>query len=154
VEISGIGWSGGWAVLALLFFGIIFFLFFMRRIEAGRIEKKFNAGRVIITSYGVNYFGLRSEKGGPARSTGALVLLKDGVYYRARFSKKELFIPAGAITSILIVGSHKGKPLYQHAVSIVFLNKQGKEDSAVFRMPFPGQWIEAIKMNLLNKRSE
>jgi len=154
MDVSQIAGSGGWVFLAVIFFGLIFFLVVMRRIEARRIEKKFNLERVVLTSYGVNYFGLKSEKGGPARSSGALVLLNNGLYYRARLSRRELFIPAGAITSLRIVDSHKGKPLYQHAVSIVFLNNRGEEDSAVFRMPFPGQWLEAIKMNLLYKKSE
>jgi len=138
----------GWGIFAALFFGLLVFIVLMRRVESRRIEKRFDKDSIIISSYGVNYFGLSSEAGGPARSAGTLVLLKDGIYYRARFRKKELFIPGDAITAIRIVETHKGKPLYQKAIAVVF-RRDKDEVSACFRIPFPDQWIGAIRKNLL-----
>jgi len=138
----------GWGILALFFFGAVALLMFMRRFESKRIEKAFEKDRVIITGFGINYFGLSSEKGGPARSSGVLVLLKDGIYYRGRFSKRELYIPKESIRSISIVDTQKGRPLYQRAVAIGFIDGQGREVSAVFRLPYPDRWITAIKRNL------
>ncbi len=141
----------GWGLLAFFFFGGVSLLVFMRRVESKRVENRFEKERVLITSFGVNYFGLTSEAGGPARSAGTLVLLKDGIYYRARFSRRELFIPCNAITSIGVVETHKGRPLYQKAVSIGFVDSEGREVSAAFRIPFPDQWISAIRGSLLSR---
>ncbi len=143
----------GWLVFAIGFLGIIFFLAVVRQRESKRIMEKFNEDDIIITSFGVNYFGLESEKGGPLRSSGALVLLKHGLYYRARYRKIELYIKKGTITYIGISDVHKKKPLYQNAVVIKFIGDNGKEEKAAFRMPYPNQWMMAISKNLITNQS-
>jgi hypothetical protein len=143
-----------WLVFALIFLGVIFFLSYMRQRETRRITEKFDKNDIVITSFGVNYFGLESEPGGLLRSSGALVLLKDGIYYRARFANRELFIPGSAITYIGVTDTHKGKNLHQSAVVLQFLNRSGKEEKSVFRIPYPAQWIAAIKSNLLEKKAQ
>ncbi len=142
----------GWIFLSIVFFAVLAFLVIMRRIESSRIERKFNKDEVVITSYGVNYFGLSSEKGRIPRSSGILVLLKDAIYYRARFSKRELLIPGKSIRSLKIVETHKGKPLYQKSIAIDFINNDGTLDTAAFRIPFPAQWLGAIKRYLLEDK--
>ncbi len=141
-------------IFALLFLGVIFYLAYMRQRETKRIADKFDKNDIIITSFGVNYYGLESEPGGPLRSAGALVLLKNGIYYRARFAKRELFIPGSSITYIGVTDVHKGKALHQPVAVIRFLNQVGKEEKAAFRVPYPAQWLEAIKKNLLNGKSQ
>jgi hypothetical protein len=143
-----------WLIFALIFLGIVFYLAYMRQRESKRITDKFKRDRIIITSFGVNYYGLESEPGGPLRSAGVLVLLKDGIYYRARYANRELHIPASAITYIGVTNVHKGKDLHQTVVSLQFLNSEGKEERAAFRMPYPAQWVAAIKSNLLDKKTE
>jgi len=142
-----------WLVFALLFLAVLFYLAFMRNREARRISEKFPREQIVLTSFGVNYYGLESEEGPPLRSTGALVLLKDRLYYRARFANRELSIPGAAITGIGVTDTHKGKPLHQYVVAIRFLNAAGKEEKAAFRMPLPAQWTAAIKATLLGERS-
>ena len=143
-----------WLVFALLFLAIIFYLAYMRQRETKRITDKFDKSDIIITSFGVNYYGLDSEPGGPLRSAGALVLLKHGIYYRARYAKRELLIPGSSITYIGVSNVHKGKDLHQSVVVLQFLNQEGKEDKAAFRMPHPAQWVAAIKGNLLEKQTQ
>ena len=138
-----------WLVFALIFLGILFYLAYMRQRETRRITDKFDEKQIILTSFGVNYYGLESEPGGPLRSAGALVLLKDRIYYRARFSRRELSIPGSAITYIGVTNVHKGRDLHQSVVALQFLNQHGKEDKAAFRIPYPAQWVAAIKSNLL-----
>jgi len=82
------------------------------------------------------------------------VLLKNGLYYRARWRQIELFVLGSTITYIGVSDVFKKKSLYQHAVIISFLNEQGKDDKAAFRIQYPTQWINAIKVNLLNKKAE
>jgi hypothetical protein len=142
-----------WLVFALLFLAVLLYLAYMRNREARRISEKFPREQIVLTSFGVNYYGLESEPGGPLRSTGALVLLRDALYYRARFAKRELTIPGAAITHIGVTDSHKGKPLHQYVVAIRFLNAEGKEEKVAFRMPLPAQWTAAIKATLIGGRS-
>lgn len=85
------------------------------------------------------------------RSGGALVLLQDGLYYRARFAHRELLIPKSAITGLGLTNVFKNKSLPQNTVVISFKNEEGRPDRAVFRMPHPAQWMEAIKVNLLHE---
>lgn len=146
--------NSSWLVIAVIFSGLIFYLVYMRSVESRRVEHKFGKDEIIISSFGVNYFGRESEPGRPLRSSGVLVLLKNGLYYRARWRKRELFILGSTITYIGVSDVFKKKSLYQHAVLISFLNKEGKDDKAAFRIPYPSQWINAIKFNLLNKKAE
>jgi len=141
-----------WLVFAAAFLAILLFMVFMRNREARRISEKFPRERIVLTSFGVNYYGLESEPGGPLRSTGALVLLKDSLYYRARFANRELTIPGASITQIGVTDTHKGKPLHQYVVAIRFLNAEGKVEKAAFRIPLPAQWTAAIKATLIRGR--
>jgi hypothetical protein len=140
-----------WLIFALLFLGIIFYLAYMRQRESKRVLQKFNKEDIVITSFGVNFFGLESEPGGPLRSAGVLVLLRHGLYYRARFANRDLFIAGPAITYIGVTHTHKRKDLHQAVVLIQFLNEEGREEKAAFRIPYPAQWVAAIKANLLEK---
>lgn len=137
-----------WVILGPLFAAVIAYLVFVRRMESLRIERKFSTGEVLISSFGVNYYGLRSEPGGPARSSGALVLAKEMLYYRARFSKRELTIPIGSITTIDIIESFKGRPLYTKAIQFRFERSDGVEEAAAFRIPYPDRWIVATRGSL------
>lgn len=143
-----------WLVFALIFLGIIFYLAYMRQRESKRILDKFEKQEIIITSFGVNYYGLESEPGGPLRSSGVLVLLKNGIYYRARFVNRELFIPGSSITYIGVSDTHKGRNLHQSVVVLQFLNPDGREEKAAFRIPYPAQWVAAIKVNLLDQKNQ
>lgn len=153
--------SGGssfpmWIVLAPLFAAVIVYLVLVRRMETRRIERRFAGREIVLSSFGVNYYGLRSEPGGPARSSGALVLTKDSIYYRARFSKRELTIPVGSLTTIDIVETFKGRPLYTKAIQFRFELPDNREEAAVFRIPYPDRWIVATRGNLTlrHKRHE
>jgi hypothetical protein len=142
-----------WLIFAVLFILVMFYLVYMRQRESKRIADKFDKNEIIITSFGVNYYGLESEPGGPLRSAGVLVLLKDGIYYRARFSKRELMIRGTSIAYIGVTNTHKGKDLHQTVVVLQFLNPDGKEEKAAFRIPYPAQWVAAIKSNLLDEKA-
>jgi hypothetical protein len=140
-----------WVILCTALFGIVLFLVVSRRVESRRIERKFPGNDIVATSFGVGYFGLSSEPGGPARSSGALVLLKDRIYYRARFRNREVSIPASSLRGIDIVQTHKGKLLYQKAIAIRFSDEHGQEVSAVFRIPMPDRWLRVMRESILKK---
>lgn len=145
--ISTVEWLG----LSLALFAIIAFLVLSRRVESRRIERMFPREKIVATSFGVSYFGLSSEPGGPARSSGVLVLLNDGIYYHARFGKRELYIPASSMRGIEIVLSHKGRPLYQKAISVRFVDAAGNEVRGVFRIPMPDRWLQTMRATILKR---
>ncbi len=140
-----------WLIVGAALFAVIAYLVISRRIESRRIEQKFPHENIVATSFGVGYFGLSSEPGGPARSSGALVLLKDGVYYRARLGRRELHIPSASLRGIDIVESHKGKPLYQKAIAIRFIDDHANEVTAVFRIPMPDRWLRVMRETILRR---
>lgn len=140
-----------WLVIALIFFGIIAYIAFIRWRDRKWIEKRFSGQEVLAMSFGVNYFGRASEPGKPSRSSGFLLLLPDRLFYRSRTAKLELNIPGESIAHVYPDNSIKGVNLHQSVVKIDFMNENDKQDSAAFKVPYPPQWIHAIENNLLNK---
>ncbi len=126
------------------FMGIVFTISFVRNLEAKRLRIRLGEGNIVLSGYNVHYYGVESEKGNPLRSMGALGLSSDGLYYRARYTKRELFISGKQITSIIATDDFKGKNMYGHVVAINFINDKGNKDRAAFRIPYPEKWSKAI----------
>lgn len=143
-----------WFIFFGIFMAVIAFLAIIRQIETRRIFTKFSKDEVLMLTFGVNYFGVDSEPGRPDRSSGALVLTKEGLYYRARYATKELFIPGRNIVKLEVIEALKGKSLNQKAVGIFFKNTVDERDLAAFRIPHSAQWARAIKKLFLDQRLE
>ena len=143
----------GWRMTALLFLGMILLLVLLRLRETGRIRRKFPRERIVRTSFLVTYYGLDSQPGGALRSLGAAVLLKDGLYFRARVTAFELTIPAAAILHIGLTNTHRGRTLRQYVVAIRFRTPEGQGETAAFRFALPGRWLTALRDTLLPGRA-
>ena len=135
----------GWVLFAFLFIGVLVFLAWLRWRERRWIADRFKEKQPIVESFGVGYFGCDSEPGNPRRSKGFLLLMNDRMFYRSRFSGIELDIPGDRITRVHHGNSHKGADLHQSVMKIDFLNEDGIADCAAFRVPYPPQWIQAIR---------
>ncbi len=131
-------------LIGLIFMGIVFTIAYIRNMEARRIRKMFLEDEILLSSFGVQYYGVESEPGKPLKSTGVLVLTTDGIFYRAKFLNRMLQIPGDKISSITAVNIFKGKDMYQKIVSINFVNEKGDRDRAGFRIPYPERWSMAI----------
>jgi hypothetical protein len=140
-----------WVYFALVVFGIIAYIAFIRWQDRRWIEARFGSRNVRAMSFGVNYWGRATEPGKPRRSAGFLLLLPDRLFYRSRIKKIELEIPAAKITRVYHDRHHKGVELHQSLVKIDFLNSAGTRDTAAFKVPYPPQWIHAIEQTLLKK---
>ena len=136
--------SEQWIFIAIIFFGFIGYISWIRWRDHRWIEKRFRRANVIAMSFGVNYFGRESEPGKPSRSSGFLVLLKDRLFYRSRWAKIEVEVPGAEITRIYPDSSHKGVDLHQSVMKVEFMNDNKTIDSVAFRVPYPPQWINAI----------
>ena len=148
---TGIYANQQWVFIAIIFFGIIAYIAFIRWRDRKWIEKRFRGQKVLAMSFGVNYFGRASEPGKPRSSSGFLLLLPDQVFYRSRSARLELSIPGSNIAHVYPDNSLKGVNLHQSVVKIDFMNESGNKDAAAFKVPYPPQWIQAIKNNLLHK---
>ena len=131
--------------IAFIFFGIIAYISWIRWQDNRWIEGRFGRKNVIAMSFGVSYFGRASEPGKPMRSSGFLVLTKDQVFYRSRFSKLEVEILGSKIVRLYPDSKHKGVDLQQSVLKIDFYGKEGQPDAVAFRVPYPPQWIQAIE---------
>ena len=81
---------------------------------------------------------------------GALGLSSEGLYYRSRYSKNDLFIAGKQITSIIATDDFKGKNMYGNIVAINFINENGNKDRVGLRIPYPERWSKAINRLFLS----
>ncbi len=109
-----------WILIALVFFGIIAYIAWVRWRDRRWIEERFGSQKILAMSFGINYFGRATEPGSPRRSSGFLLLLSDRLFYRSRIKKIELEIPASRISKVYHDRSHKGIDLHQSPVKIDF----------------------------------
>ena len=142
-----------WVFIAIIFFGIIAYIAYIRWRDRIWIEKRFSGQKVLAMSFGVNYFGRASEPGKPRRSSGFLLLLPDQLFYRSRGARLELSIPGKNIAHVYPDNSLKGVDLHQSVVKIDFINENDNKDSAAFKVPYPPQWISAIETHLLARQN-
>jgi len=143
-----------WLIIALIFFGVIFYISWIRWRDRKYIEQRFSGNPVLAMSFGVNYFGRVTEKGAPRRNSGFLLLLSDRLFYRSRVASVELEVPLTQITRVYHDRGHKGVDLHQSVVKIDFLTDKDERDSAAFKVPYPPQWIAAIENKLDYKKKE
>ena len=139
-------------VIALVFFGIMAYIAWIRWRDRRWIDERFGSNQVIAMSFGVNFFGRATEPGAPRKSSGFLLLLPDCLFYRSRVKKLELEIPAASIARVYHDKTHKGVNLHQSLVKIDFINQENQKDTAAFKVPYPPQWINAIGNSLLKNR--
>jgi hypothetical protein len=141
-----------WMIIALIFFGIIGYIAWVRWRDRKWIEDRFGSQTILAMSFGVNYFGRAAEPGSPRKSSGFLLLLSDRLFYRSRIKKMELEIPASSIARVYHDRSHKGIDLHQSLVKVDFINARRENDTAAFKVPYPPQWIQAIENTLIKKK--
>ena len=139
-------------VIAVIFFGIMAYIAWIRWRDRRWIDERFGNHQIIAMSFGVNYFGSATEPGAPRKSSGFLILLPDRLYYRSRLKKLELEIPAVSIARVYHDKTHKGVDLHQSLMKIDFINMENQKDTAAFKVPYPPQWINAVENSLLKKR--
>ena len=141
-----------WVIIAVVFFGIIGYIAWMRWRDRKWIDERFGSRPTRAMSFGVNFFGVTSEPGKPSRSSGFLLLFSDGLFYRSRVKKIELAIPGSRIARVYHDRVHKGVDLRQSLVKIDFLNDRNQKDTAAFKVPYPPQWMQAIENAFLKEK--
>jgi hypothetical protein len=153
IHLTGIYANQQWVFIAIIFFGIIAYIAFVRWRDRKWIENRFKGQKVLAMSFGVNYFGRASEPGKPRSCNGFLLLLPDRLFYRSRRNGLELSIAGDKIASAYPDTSLKGVNLHQSVMKIDFVNENNDRDSTAFKVPYPPQWINAIKTHLLSRQT-
>ncbi|MDC7227061.1 MAG: hypothetical protein PQJ61_09900 [Spirochaetales bacterium] len=139
------------AVLGIVIFGIVLLMALIRYLESQHLSRKYPEDQIILASFGVTWFGQESKLEKPIRKTGAIALVRDGVYYHSRFGGLEAFIPKNSIKTIGTTDFFCDKPLNDTVIQISFKNEKGDLDRMAFRIPSPAKWILMLQKTLLNK---
>ena len=142
-----------WFFIALVFFGIIGYIAWIRWRDRRWIETRFGKEIPLAMSFGVNYYGRATEPGKPRRSSGFLLLFPDRLFYRSRLAGHEVDIPIESVHQVSHGSTHKGVDLHQSVVIIDFSSADGQKDSAAFKVPYPPQWIQAIESAVIATKS-
>ena len=137
-------------VLGIIIFGIVILMAVIRNIETRHLSAKYSNDEILFTSFGVTWFGQESLLEKPLRKTGAIALVKDGIYFHSRFGGLEAFIPRQSIKSIGTTDFFCDKPLNDTVIQISFKNEDSDLDRMAFRIPSPARWIVMMKKHLLN----
>ncbi len=141
-----------WVLIALIFFGILAYIVFLRWQDQRWIDKKYGSENVRAISYGVNYYGRTSDEGKVRRSTGVLVLLTDRLFFRSRRARLEMEIPGKNVLNVYHDVRHRGEELHQSLMMVEFINENKRKDTAAFKVPYPPQWIQSV-LETLKKKS-
>jgi hypothetical protein len=138
-----------WLLIALAFFGVMGYVVWIRWRDRLWIERHYGLGRVRIMSFGVNYFGTASRPVTRRPSSGFLLLLPDRLVYRSRLAKQLMEIPGEQITQVTHGNSIGGVDLHQSVVKIVIEDPEQGRETFAFRVPYPPQWIAAIRASFI-----
>ncbi len=136
-------------IIGLFILAAVFLMAAIRYRENKLILQRYSKEEIILMTYGVNYFGQESANKKPLRSTGGLVMVKEGLFYHARFGDREFFLPGKQIKSLGTTDTFNGKPLHQKVIFIDFTNEAGQKDRMVIQIPHPAEWVKAIKITLM-----
>ncbi len=139
-------------LIAAIFLASLVFYNWLKQKDYRKIISRFKNEDILLKTFGVKYFGRESEKGKVLNSEGFMVLLKEGLFYRGSFDKRELFIPKGKIYSIVITDHHKGEILERECLAFYFENERGEIDRVAFSIPHPEVWVKGIKENLVSDK--
>lgn len=136
-----------WLIIAV-FFGIIGYIAWIRYRDRRWIDNRFGLNRARAMSFGVNVYVVANQTGKAKTSSGFLLLLPDRLFFRSRSARLELDIPAKKIARVYHGTTLKGVDLHQSVVKIDYIDPDNQKETAAFKVPYPPQWISAIKNSL------
>jgi hypothetical protein len=138
-----------WLLIALAFFGVMGYVVWIRWRDRLWIDRQYGLDRVRIMSFGVNYFGTASRPVTRRPSSGFLLLLPDRLVYRSRLAKQQVEILGDQITHVTHGKSIGGVELHQSVVKIKIEDPNKGRETIAFRVPYPPQWIAAIRASFI-----
>lgn len=108
------------------------------------VLSKFNEEEILEISFQPNFYGLASKKSRQIRGNGILILTKEKLFFAMYYPSKEVNIPLKSIMEIKTPKSFLGKTRFRKILEVVFINDEGKTDSAVWELRNLDNWISRI----------
>jgi hypothetical protein len=87
------------------------------------------------------------------RGRGLLVLLARGLYFHSWIGGRELFVAGPAITYLGLADRGPRGRRARGPITLRFLNAAAKEDGITIRVPWAGQWTDAIRARLIGRKA-
>jgi hypothetical protein len=123
-----------------------------------RIAAALGPGKILLTApAGVASIGGVSATPAPTpgerpRGRGLLVLLAGGLYFHSWLGDRELFVAGPSITYIGVPDPGPRTRTARGPITLRYLNAAAKEDGIAIRVPYAGQWAEAIRTRLIGRK--
>jgi hypothetical protein len=108
------------------------------------IQARFAGREVMRAAYEANFFGLQSRGPAQVRGNGALVLLRDELYFLQAVTKLEITIPLADIEEASLVQSHLGKRIGRPLLRVDFRAAAGV-DAVAWYVYDAADWKSAIE---------
>ncbi len=140
------------AIIGCLFLCGIIGMSWLTHKEKKWIKNTYKKEDIIALGFGVTCYGLSSDQGASKRYKGFLLIHRDGLLFKNRFSKTRFDIPAASIKKAYHDTSHKGVKLYKSAVKVDFSASRKHSDTIAFKLSYPPQWIEIIEKAFIKKK--
>jgi hypothetical protein len=131
-------------IIGVIFMTILLGMTWLTHQEKQWIKQHYKKEDIIALGFGITCYGLSSDEGKPKKNKGLLLVHKQGLLFKGRFSNTIFDIPAGAIKKVYHANEHKNTKLYQSAVMVDFLTTQRETDTIAFKLAYPPQWIKII----------
>ena len=112
-----------------------------KRVRA--VAKKFQGQAILERDPKANFFGLQSGAIFQFKGKGLLLLTKTELYFESWFPRKVVQIPVSAIVMVEISNLEKTKS--QPGLKVVFFNKNGKIDSALWQVTNLSNWEKNLE---------
>jgi hypothetical protein len=125
---------------------------------ARRISAALGPGKIVLTAAArMEPLGGRvphdaASESGNRHGSGLLVLLPAGLYFHSWLGDRELYVAGPSITYIGVSDPGARSRRARGPVTLRYLNAAAKEDGIAIRVPYAGQWAEAIRTRLIGRK--
>ena len=109
------------------------------------IISKFQEEEILEISLFSNFYGITSKKFKQIRGNGVLILTKDKIFFGMFIPKIEIKIPLKSIIEVKTPKWFLGKTRFRLTLVIVFINEEGKTDSAGWEVRNLDRWVARIE---------
>ncbi|MCG3226291.1 MAG: hypothetical protein H7645_05170 [Candidatus Heimdallarchaeota archaeon] len=116
------------------------------------IISKFQEEEILEISLFSNFYGIASKKYKQIRGNGVLILTKDEIFFGMFIPKREIKISLKSIIEIKTPKWFLGKTRFRPTLAIVFINEEGKTDSAAWEVRNIDRWVSRIDQIRTSKK--
>ena len=117
---------------------------FVRAKLLSRVEKHFIGQRIIVSDFGANFFGKKSQGLKQIRGNGVLVLTEMELWFGLAMPERELVIPTANIKSVKLTRGHLGKTIFRPLLCIDISSRSG-DDTIAWYVKNPKKWKAEIE---------